>query len=221
MKSFSITDAFRFGWETFKKEWTFYIGITFLVIAISAIARLIAGASGLLGFVLMIGAILLEWWLYAGVTRITLRAHAGLPVSFEMLFGESWDTLYRFALAMIVAGILIVVGYVLLIVPGVIVQVMLLLFAFAIVDKGMGPIDALKESRRLTKGNRWQVFWFLLLMVLANAVGAMLAGVGLLVSLPVSLLALTYVYKALDKRDDVVPAPAPAPAPVETPTAAV
>ncbi len=221
MKSFSIADAFRFGWETFKKEWMFYIGITFLVIAISAIARLIAGASGFLGFVLMIGAILLEWWLYAGVTRITLRAHAGQPVSFEMLFGESWDTLYRFALAAIVAGVLIVVGYVLLIVPGVIVQVMLILFAFAIVDKGMGPIDALKESRRLTKSNRWQVFWFLLLMVLVNAVGAMLAGIGLLVSLPVSLLALTYVYKALDKRDDVVPAPAPAPTAPVSPTTAI
>lgn len=74
-------------------------------------------------------------------------------------------------------------------VPGL---VFLCAFAFGqwfTLDKQLGPFAALAASRRVTEGSRWAVLALILLSGLIVALGAALAGVGLLIAIPfVSLL---------------------------------
>jgi len=89
-------------------------------------------------------------------------------------------------------------------------------FIFTVLDKGMKPVASLKESKRLTKGSRWSLFFLLLILAIFNGVGAALVGIGLLVTMPMTMLVLAYVYRKLDRRDDVVPSvmtPPPPPPP--------
>lgn len=207
MHTVSISESFRFGWNAFKKDAWVYIGATLVALIASVVVNKITKelGDGLIGLIVTVAGMLVTWWLFLGLTRMTLNSYAGLPVKFDMVFKESWNVLWRYALAAIVSLIIVGIGLILLIVPGIIAQIMLSLTIFLVLEKGMKPIDALKESRRMTKGKRWDLFLFLLVLVFINIVGAIPAGLGLLVTLPISLLAFTHVYKAIDKSDDMAP----------------
>jgi hypothetical protein len=70
-------------------------------------------------------------------------------------------------------------GFLLLIVPGVILMVMWYVAVPACVLEKTGPVRSLGRSRELTKGYRWKVFGLILLVyvlsILGNAFGALLA----------------------------------------------
>jgi uncharacterized membrane protein len=100
----------------------------------------------------------------------------------------------------------LVVGVPLLVVLAVILSLMLLFSGFLVIDRGLGPIQALKESHRITQGYKWTLFVLCLLLVLVNLAGLLALIVGIFVSAPVSLLALTHAYRVLS--GGAVPRPA-------------
>jgi uncharacterized membrane protein len=118
----------------------------------------------------------------------------------ETRFGDLFscgDVFVPYLLGAILYGLIVALGAVLLIVPGLIAMVMFLFYGFFIIDKKVGPVESLKASAALTKGVRWKLFGFTLVLALINIVGALLFIVGLLVSIPVSWIALAYVYRKL------------------------
>lgn len=76
---------------------------------------------------------------------------------------------------------------------------------FLVVDRGLGPLDALKTSMELTKGNRWPLFGFALLTALIVALGVLALGVGLLVAIPIVGLATAYAYRLLSGVPGAIP----------------
>lgn len=76
----------------------------------------------------------------------------------------------------IVFGIIIAVGLVLLIIPGIFLLVSLLFWNVYVAVEDRNFIDALQESWALTKGSRWQVFGVILIIGLVSiAVNAVFA----------------------------------------------
>jgi uncharacterized membrane protein len=213
MTSFSKKEALRFGWDAFKARPWIFIGSTVAMMVVSTILnKLTQGDQGLVAFIIAVVGTLLQWWLYLGFTRMTLAAYTGTPVEFAMLFGESWKTLVQYAIMAVISGVLVAVGLILLIVPGIIVYTMICLAPFHILEREMTAIESLKESRRVTRGHRMDIFLFVLVLVLINIIGVLLLGVGLLVSIPVSLLAFVYVYKEIEKGVALAPQATPMPA---------
>ncbi len=86
-------------------------------------------------------------------------------------------------------------------------------FAHIIVDHGTGPLRALRASADLTRRERGRAVVLLLLLFALNLAGLAIAGVGLLVTVPLSLLTVTAAYRRL------LTSPTPAAAPVPPPTA--
>jgi uncharacterized membrane protein len=68
---------------------------------------------------------------------------------------------------------------------------------FLVVDSNSDPINALKESWRITKGNKWRLFLLSLVVLILNVFGMLLFLVGLLVTFPVTWLAATHAYRTL------------------------
>ncbi len=213
MNSFSKKEALRFGWNTFKARPWVFIGAAALLMVISMIFnKLTQGRQDMLTFVIAIIGTLVQWWLFIGFTRMTLHAHAGMPVAIKTLFGESWKTLLQYAIIAILSGILVAIGLILLIVPGIIVYTMIALAPFFLLERGMKAIDAMKESRKVTEGHRMNLFLFVLLLAGLNILGALALWIGLLITIPVSLLAFVYVFKQIEKGVALAPQ-----APVATP----
>ena len=63
-----------------------------------------------------------------------------------------------------------------------------------------GPIDAMKESNRITHGHKWSLLGFVLLLLLINCSELLALVVGLLVTIPVSSLAFAHAYRILGGR---------------------
>lgn len=100
-------------------------------------------------------------------------------------------------------------------VPAVVLVLKFLFFSYAIVDKELGAVAALGYSSRITAGFKGELFVFGLMLVLLNVGGALALGVGLLVTLPMTMLATAHVYRTLGVRYEspleTVPSPAASP----------
>jgi uncharacterized membrane protein len=97
-------------------------------------------------------------------------------------------------------GLAVGIGLVLLIVPGVIFGLMFMFSTFLVIDRELAPIEALKESNRITYGHKWRLLGFTLVLLLINVLGALALLVGLLVTVPVSSLTFTHAYRVLSGR---------------------
>ena len=67
-------------------------------------------------------------------------------------------------------------------------------FTYFILDKNMGPIDALRESLTRTTGLEFELFTIYAILALLNLVGALLFGIGLLFTIPYSWLVVSVIY---------------------------
>lgn len=196
MNPFSIRESISFGWETFKKDPWFFVGATAALTIFSMIVNMLTsgghGGGSFLGFLISLLASTVVTIAYA---RLALSSADGAHVGWDGL----WAPQYFFNMlgATILQSVIVLIGLVLLIVPGIIASLILSMTQLSVVDKTLNPIEALKESYRLTKGHLWQLFLFMLVLVLMNLVGLLALVVGLLVTLPVSLIAVAHVYKKL------------------------
>ena len=151
-----------------------------------ALAALFHLAGAIASLVVSIGAI-----------RISLRLHDGGSASVRDLFAVDGPLFWRYLWASILYSLIVAVGLVLLIIPGVILSVRCVFYGYFVVERNARPLEALAQSAAATRGAWGTVSLFGLAIVLLNILGALLLGVGLLVTAPVSALAAAWVYRRL------------------------
>lgn len=71
---------------------------------------------------------------------------------------------------------------------------------YFVIDKGLGPINALKASSRTTMGAKWQLLVFDGICGLVNLLGFICLGLGLFATVPTVLVALALVYRQLSEQ---------------------
>ena len=198
MKSFSINEALSVGWEAFKGRVGFFIGLLLLFGVFTAIPQIIVQSveTAWLAVVLAIVAQLFQYFLAVGLIKISLAIVDGGQPEISDLFSGG-PLFVPYVLGSLLYGIAVAVGFLLLVVPGVIVSVIFAFYGYAVVDKGLGPVEALKASAAITKEVRWKLFGFMLVIGLLNMAGALLVGLGLFVTVPMSFVALAFVYRQL------------------------
>ena len=132
----------------------------------------------------------------AGIASFSLKVAKGLPYSFGDLFAGG-----SFFVSVLIANFLISfavgLGFILLIVPGVILALGLSMTVPLIVDRNLGPIDALTQSWKLTEGNRVNIFIFWLIAFGLAIAGVCACGIGILLVTPILWIAYLYVYLKL------------------------
>lgn len=98
----------------------------------------------------------------------------------------------RFLIASIVSMIVIIFGFILFIVPGIILVLRLRFFPYYIIDRNMGALESLKASYRATKGLEWEVLGL-------NIIAAALVVLAPVIGLPVTFFLLAFAYRALPR----------------------
>ncbi len=198
MNTFSISDSLKYGWETFKSNKGLWAASAVLVI----LSYLSGGKGRHHGEIDLIAILATIALLIAqvGFAKILLKIKDGetfdWPNTLENLF-KTHKVFWKYIGASILSGIIMVIGFILLVVPGLVAISALAFATLIVVDTGMGPVAALKESREITRGNRLKILGFTIIFCFLNFVGAMLFGLGLFISLPVTMLAMVDVYRKL------------------------
>ncbi|MGZ8401346.1 MAG: hypothetical protein ACXWVI_08620 [Methyloceanibacter sp.] len=207
MHTLSIGDCLRFGWETFKKRPWFFVGSTVVILLASGLINtfsntidgVVGGSAEAPTLVGIAVNLALGTLLSMGATAFYLAAQDN-PETVDLSLLWRPQPFWKYLGASILFGLAVAVGFVLLIVPGIIVALMFMFTTFIVIDRGLGPIEAMKESRCITYGHKWSLLGFTLMLVLVNLLGVIALVVGLLVSIPVSSLAVAHAYRVLSGR---------------------
>lgn len=222
---FSKKEAIKFGWEAMKNNFVFFL--LFLIVAwvisggISWVGNPRIGPDhlffpfffGILGWVVSI-------FINMAVIKIGLRMSAAAGATFDV--SDTWSA-YPFFLNYLVGsilyGLIVLGGLILLIVPGIIWAIKYSFYGYLIIDRAMGPVEALKRSGEITKGHKGNLFLLGLLFFGITLLGAIACGVGLFAAVPTIWVAHAYVYRRLEygAAAEPVPQPAQVPGPVQPP----
>jgi len=131
--------------------------------------------------------------LFMGNFIVSAKLLQGQAPEFRDFFA-GFQYLLPLLLLSVVAGLFIGIGTLLLIIPGVYLAVAYMFASYLVVDRRLDFWPAMELSR-LTINPRWFGFFaFMLLLILLNLLGALLLGVGLLVTIPLSFCVVTVAF---------------------------
>jgi hypothetical protein len=184
MKSFSISNALGVGWQSFKRRPWYLLGLALAVFALFALSIGNAVVTAL------------AYILYSGYIAVLIRHYRGETIVFDDLFtlDNRWIS---FAFMGLIKGILIFLGFVCFILPGIYLAVRWMFAEFYVINEGMRPMEALRASSALTKGHWWHLFGFSLVVILLLILGLFALIVGVIVVSVVVFIATFKIYEDL------------------------
>jgi uncharacterized membrane protein len=133
--------------------------------------------------------------LYVGLIEVVRRAQRGEPVQVGDVFSR-FDSFVSSTLALILIGIAVCIGSLLLLAPGLLAALFSGFTLHAIAFERATAADAIKRSFHVVKGHFLQSIALFVLISLAHSVGGAVV-LGLLVTIPLSIVVLTLAYQRM------------------------
>jgi hypothetical protein len=109
----------------------------------------------------------------------------------------------KFLAGQVLYLLMVVLGLLLLVVPGVYLSVRYALFGLCMVAGKANLMRSFQQSAIPSTGAKTDLLRILVVLFLLNALGASLLGLGLFITVPLSVLMMTAVYRQLSTRSQV------------------
>ena len=187
-----IKSSFARAWELYKTHPFFFSLFMLLIVSIQGMVVIYVQDY------MIVYSALLAPPLYAGFYLVANKISRGEEVIYPDFFGG-----FRFwiptAVISLLTQVLIAIGLIALIIPGIYLAVGYLFAIQMGIFGGLDPWAAMEWSRKLITRNWWRFFGLLLVLVVLNALGLLLAGIGLLFTLPYTFLVLYAVFEDLTR----------------------
>lgn len=219
VKRFSKGEAVRYGWRKMSANLGFFIG---LIVIAFLISFFFSGFAGLfdkrlpsLSLIFNIGSLFFSVFISIIYLKVSLNICDGDRGGMRDILSLSLPLFFKFLLAMVLYYLIVAAGLILFIVPGYYFMIKYQFVLYLIVDKGMDVVPAFNMSSQITKGVKWQLLFFDLLIGVIVLAGILLFFVGFFVAFPTALFASIFVYRKLSSvtgvsSDSPFQAPAPA-----------
>jgi uncharacterized membrane protein len=138
-----------------------------------------------------------------GTNWVFLKAVRGERIEVRDIFVVFQRNYWNAVIANIVVGIIVGLGIVMLIVPGIIFACRLAFVPYLVVDREMDVMDALRVSWDMTRGYGWHIFLMGLLAIPVVILGLICLFVGVIVSVMWISAAFAVMYHAVAKKDGI------------------
>ncbi len=199
-----VRSSYGNGWRQLWKNFLmlFLIGIIVeLISSPSSIMHMIAQETGgagaaVLGILSLAYGILLTAPIGYGSSFVYLKAARNDPLDVKDMF-EGFQNYWNAVLASLLTTVIVAIGFVLVIVPGIIFACKLAFTPYLVVDRKMQVIEAVQESWRMTNGHAWKVFLIGLLAIPISIAGLICFGVGIIIAIMWVSLAHASLYYAV------------------------
>lgn len=112
---------------------------------------------------------------------------------------QSPAKLLSYMIAGLIWGVIVCIGLIIFIIPGIYLYVRLQFFGQFIVDENAGAVDSLRKSWNLTRGHAMPLSGLFLAQILILLVGIILFLIGMFVAYPLVVMSQCYVYRLLNK----------------------
>jgi len=196
MQTFSIKESYKRAWELWKANKGLMTFATVVSMILGSFRN--PGEHGyyrtsiIIAVILFVIAVLVK----IGLTKLFLKVVDGQPTNWKEIFKHG-DLFIVYLCTSILFGIGLIIGTILLVIPGIYFALTYFFAPVIVIDQKIGIINAFKKSKEMTKGVKWKLLGLILVLILTNILGALVFVVGLLVSIPVSSLAYMHVYRKL------------------------
>lgn len=201
VKSFEpgVESSYANGWKQLWKHFLelFLIGVIYFVISLPfSIIQWVTGGFFTLSFLSFAYNWLIVGPVGYGISFAFLKAAREDKVEVQDMFA-AFKNYWNAVAANILVSIILLIGFLLLIVPGIFLACKLAFVSYLVVDRKMGAIEAIKVSWRMTGGHGWKVFLIRLLGIPIVIAGLICFGVGVIISLMWINMALASLYHAV------------------------
>lgn len=182
MNNIHIWKSIGTGWRQFSGRPWYMIGIAGSVIGIVVMVS-VESAFAALSYIIM-----------GGYFAFLLKYSNSENVVFDDLFAidQRWIQL---AFLGVIKTILIMLGFLCFIIPGIYLSIRWMFAELLIVDEGLRPLEALARSSEMTKGVKWKLFGWSIIALIGCIVGVVLLLVGFLAASTIFGLSFIALYK--------------------------
>ena len=182
----TYSGAFSHGWLTMKKYFIELLVVILVLILFSIpmgivnsfVDRATFGYPSLTIFGIAYGMIVLGPIGY-GVNWLFLKAVRNEPFKTYDMF-MAFQNIWNVVIANILVGVIVGIGFVLLIVPGIIFACRMAFVSYLVMDQKMEAIAAVKKSWEMTRGYSWTIFGMAIMSFFIAIAGLICLGVGIL-----------------------------------------
>ena len=206
---FNIGDLLSEAWQRVKGTKGIIIGgfIVFYVALFAATAVLgfifcgLASEDNIAGIIIAqliitVLASALSYPFLAGLNMVGIRRAADQPVSFNEIFSH-FGRLVPLLITAVVMMVLVYVGMLLLIIPGIYLSVAYMLAIPLVVERGLSPWQALETSRKAISQHWFKVFGLFLLLGIIMGLSMIPVGIGLIWTIPLFIISMGVLYRTI------------------------
>jgi uncharacterized membrane protein len=206
--TFSISEALAYGWHTFFANIGFFVILLLVIFGINVAIGVISavlkhGPVFFIGIIQLVSAIV-SLVISLGIIKIMLAIIDGKTIEVSMLWSISVKQIISYLIASIMYGFLVIIGFILLIIPGIYFATKYAFISYVIVDEDLDPFTALKRSAELTQGNKMHVLGWAFAAVGVEILGLLALIIGLFVAIPVVMIANAFIYRQLSGAKQTV-----------------
>jgi uncharacterized membrane protein len=187
---FKYADYIKKGFDIFKKNPGNFIAFILVMFVINLGLGLIPVAGS-------IAALLINPCMYAGLILVARKMDRGESTEFGDFF-SGFNYFTQLFVGSLIVGIFVAIGMIFLVIPGIYLAVAWSFFSLFIIFANKEFWPAMEYSRKLINKEWFAFLGFFIILILINLAGAICLGVGLLVTIPATLIAVFAAY------DDIV-----------------
>jgi uncharacterized membrane protein len=207
----TLGSAFGHGWVTMVKSFLELFLVLLILIAvtipfwpISAFEENIPAVVMLQIFAMVYGLMVVAPFNY-GAKYMYIKAVRGEQLVMKDIL-KSFDDYLNVILANLLTGAIIIFGFFLLIIPGILFAVKLSFVPYLVMDKKLDPVEAVKKSWDMTYGVSWTIFWMAIVSFFIYIAGLICLLIGVLFSSIWVSVSFAAIYHAQDKLKNPVSA---------------
>jgi hypothetical protein len=199
---FSVSASMHAAWKIAKANRSLLIKAALTVGLLQIISGLfdvkhVASSGDVIRVLISVAAGILGAICAIGLLHICLKLVRGKPASYNDLI-PPWYIIWNFALVSIVTGAIVVLGFIALIIPGIYLMLRFSMARLIVLEEPhLGLRATLRKSTEMTRGVKWELLGLVLVILILNVLGVLALVVGLLVTVPVSMLAFAHTYVTL------------------------
>lgn len=198
------------AWKNAKDKIWFWVGLLLLVSLIPNIPSWLEYAvdnntpSAVATSIIIVATVLsvfLSIVVSLGQIRIFLNQADGKKLTYIDLY-QNYKLFWKFFGASILYGLIVIGGFILLIVPGIVWSLRFQFAPWLVVEKKLGPIAALKESARITNSNMWSILAVNTIAGMITIIGLCALLIGIFWAYPTKMILQTRLYRLLSEQSN-------------------
>ena len=198
---FDLNEVLAEAWAKTDGAKSAFFGAFVAIFIVSLVAGLVRGlligndqSSQFLGTLLLLPIV---GPMYMGVFMMGVRRAADMPILASDVFRYLSPYNLQIVIAQVMIYVLTMLGFILLVLPGIYAMVSYIFAAPLVADKGLAPWDALETSRKSLGHHWWKLFGFVMALGFIVLLSCIPLLIGLIWTVPMTAIAMGIVYRKI------------------------